>query len=76
MHVNLKTIFLCAGKISVDHHVGIINVRETTFSEPQREKYFEGLGSHGDEEFTSYQISVGRHPTSQYGIITSRQTTC
>jgi len=56
MHVNLKTIFLCAGKINVDQHVGIINVRETTFSEPQREKYFEGLGSYGDGEFTSYQI--------------------
>lgn len=76
MHVNLKTIFLCAGKISVDQHVRIIAVRETTFSEPQSEKYFEGLGSHSDEEFTGYQISVGRHPVSQHGIITSRQTTC
>jgi len=27
MHVNLKTIFLCAGEISVDQHVGIIAVR-------------------------------------------------
>jgi len=59
MHVNLKTIFLCAGKISVDQHVGIIAVREATFSEPQREKYFEGLGFDVDEEFTGYQISVG-----------------
>jgi hypothetical protein len=76
MHINLKIIFLCAGKISIDQRVGIIAVRETTFSEPQREKYFEGLGSHVDEQFTSYQISVGRYPVSQHGIITSRQTTC
>jgi len=47
-----------------------------TFSEPQREKYFEGSGSHGDEEFTGYKISVGRHSTLQHGIVTSRQTTC
>jgi hypothetical protein len=76
MHVNLKTIFLCAGKVSVDQQVGIVAVRETTLSEPRREKYFEGLGSHVDEEFTGYQISVGRHAVSQRGIITSRQTTC
>jgi hypothetical protein len=76
MRINLKTSFLCAGKISVNQHVGIIAVRETIFSEPQREKYFEGLGSHVDKKFTGYQMSVGRHPASQHGIITSRQTTC
>jgi hypothetical protein len=75
IHVSLKIIFLCAGKISIDQRVGIIAVRKTTFSEPQREKYFEGLGSHVDEEFTGYQISVGRIPVSQHGIITSRQIT-
>jgi hypothetical protein len=53
-----------------------IAVRETIFSEPQGVKYFEGLGSHVDEEFTGYQISIGRHTASQHGIITSRQTTC
>ena len=75
MHVNLETISVCAGKTIFDEHVGIIIIRETTFSEPQREKCFEGLGSHGDEEFTGYQISVGRHPTTQHGVIISRQTT-
>jgi len=38
MHLNLKIIFLCAGKISIEQRVGIIAVRETTFSEPQRER--------------------------------------
>jgi hypothetical protein len=75
MQANLETIFLCGGKISFDRHVGIIAVRETNYSEPHREKYIEGLGSHGDEEFTGYQISVGTHPTTKY-IIPSRQNTC